>query len=76
MYATAKIFQNGRNQAIRIPAAFAFQGTDEVAIEQSGDRLIVSPVRKSWASFANLPKADDDFMPDRPGLLEHGRTIF
>ncbi len=76
MHTTAKLFRNGRNQAIRIPAAFAFQGIDEVVIEQSGDRLIIAPVRKSWASFAKLPKADDDFMPDRPGLLEHERATF
>lgn len=40
---TAKIFRNGRSQAIRIPAAFRFD-TDTVTLEKRGDALIVRPL--------------------------------
>ena len=40
---TAKLFRNGRNQALRIPRAFEF-AVDEVVIYKDVDRLIVEPV--------------------------------
>ena len=36
----ARLFRNGRNQAVRIPREFEFPG-DEVIIRKDGDRLIV-----------------------------------
>jgi antitoxin VapB len=39
---TAKIFRNGRNQAVRIPVELSF-ATDTVTIEQEGDALILRP---------------------------------
>ncbi len=48
---TAKIFRNGRNQAIRIPVEFSFD-TDAVTIEKRGDELIVRPKREAgWEQF-------------------------
>ena len=76
MSVTAKLFRNGRNQAIRIPNAFAFKGIDEVTIEKVGDTLVIAPARKSWASFAQLSTAGDDFMQDRPELLENDKVSF
>jgi antitoxin VapB len=43
---TAKIFLNGRSQAVRLPKAFRFEGMNEVFIERDGDRIILSPTRK------------------------------
>jgi antitoxin VapB len=42
----ASLFRNGRNQAVRIPREFEFEGT-EVTIHKEGDRLILTPVRKN-----------------------------
>ena len=42
----ARLFRNGRNQAVRIPREFELPG-HEVVIRKEGDRLIVEPVRKS-----------------------------
>lgn len=39
---TAKIFRNGRNQAIRIPVELSFD-TDTVVVEKRGDALVVRP---------------------------------
>ncbi|HRH89134.1 MAG TPA: type II toxin-antitoxin system VapB family antitoxin [Rubrivivax sp.] len=43
---TAKLFLNGRSQAVRLPKAFRFEGQSEVYIERDGDRIILSPTRR------------------------------
>ena len=52
MNQTAKLFLNGRSQAVRLPAAFRFDGT-EVYIRRdkaTGD-VILSSKAESWDSF-------------------------
>ena len=66
---TAKLFKNGQNQAIRIPKDLEFKGVTEVSICKEGDRIIIEPVRKTWLSYAELPRADAEFMTERPELL-------
>ena len=39
---TAKIFENGRSQAVRLPKKFRFN-TDEVIVQQLGDAVILVP---------------------------------
>lgn len=73
---TAKLFTNGQSQAIRIPKAMEFDGVKEVNISKKGNTIIITPKKKSWLSFADLPLADDDFMQDRPELLETDRVKF
>ncbi len=70
MEASAKLFTNGRSQAVRIPKALQFEGVAEVVLRKQGDALLIVPVRKSWPSFADeVPAVDDDFMSDRPDLI-------
>jgi len=55
MRQVAKIFTNGRSQAVRLPAAFRFD-TDEVFVrkdEDTGD-IILSRKPTDWASFFQL----------------------
>lgn len=66
----AKLFINGRSQAVRIPKELAFRGIDAVNVEKRGNTIILSPARKTWESFAELPKADEDFMVIRPRLVK------
>ncbi len=40
---TAKIFQHGGSQAVRLPKAFRFEGT-EVLIERNGDEVVLKPL--------------------------------
>ena len=40
----AKLFRNGRNQAVRIPREFEFPGED-VIIRRDGSRLIIEPAQ-------------------------------
>ena len=62
---TAKIFKNGRSQAIRLPVEFRFSGR-EVFIEKQGDAVILRPKPMSWDDFFTRPsKVPDDFLTDR-----------
>ena len=47
----AKVFQNGRSQAIRIPKDYRVE-SDEVYIEKIGDTLIIKPKKEDkWDRF-------------------------
>lgn len=68
MYQTAKLFMNGRSQAVRLPKEFRFEG-DKVVIRKEGDRVILSAKPKSWMSFfKDTPLPSDDFMKERIDL--------
>ena len=69
---TQKLFINGRNQAVRIPKEMAFKGVDAVNVEKRGNALILTPARKTWESFSELPLAEEDFMTLRPRLVKSG----
>lgn len=62
MESRAKIFKNGRSQAVRLPRDFRFEG-EEVKISREGKRVILEPVEKrEWPkSFWKLFKEDKDF---------------
>ena len=73
---TASLFKNGKNQAVRLPKEFEFEGVTEVEIARDGESIILTPKRKSWASFTEVEKADSDFLAERPDVLEEGRIEF
>jgi antitoxin VapB len=58
------LFRNGRNQAVRIPREFEFEG-DEAIMRKEGDCLIIEPIRKGrlLALLATLEPLDEEF-PD------------
>lgn len=65
MTATAKLFMNGRSQAVRLPAEFRFEGT-EVFIERQGDTVVLRAKPVGWEDFfAAEPRTPDDFLSDR-----------
>ena len=65
MTSTAKLFANGRSQAVRLPREFRFEG-DRVRIRRAGRSVIVEPMFgdvSGW--FAELDRlASEPFMPD------------
>lgn len=62
---TAKIFQNGQSQAVRLPKEFRFEDS-EVFIKKSGNVVQLIPRSDSWNSlFGSLKKFSRDFMSDR-----------
>ena len=59
---TAKLFLNGRSQAVRLPKAFRMPGTI-VKIHREGRRVILEPVDENWDALeASLSQFSDDFM--------------
>ena len=67
---TAKIFKNGRSQAVRIPKDFAYDGVTELTVRRMGQKLILEPVRKSWLTLNDESKpVDDNFLTERPDLF-------
>jgi antitoxin VapB len=62
---TAKIFKNGKSQAVRLPKEFRFEG-DEVFIKKQGNSVILTPKEKPYANLlAAMGKAGPDFMVTR-----------
>ncbi len=61
--AIAKVFTTGRSQAVRIPKKYRF-ATDEVYLEQDGERIILSPKPKSWRNYFAQPKHFTDDFPN------------
>ncbi len=61
---TAKLFENGRSQAVRLPKECRFPG-DEVSVNKVGDVVILMPKENKWAGFLNsLELFSDDFMSE------------
>ena len=76
MNQTAKIFQNGRSQAVRLPVEFRFS-THEVFIERQGDAIILRPKPESWDDFFSRPsKVPADFLSDRDDIPPETRELF
>ncbi len=62
---TAKLFQNGQSQAVRLPKEFRFEG-DEVIIKRSGNAVVLIPANHSWdVLIHSLNKFSTDFMDVR-----------
>jgi antitoxin VapB len=70
------IFRNNRNQAIRLPKEFEFEGVTELTIERQGDTILLRPARPSWSSFLDESRPDAGFLHERPDLLEESRFLF
>ncbi|EHL12408.1 hypothetical protein HMPREF9625_00445 [Oribacterium parvum ACB1] len=61
---TAKVFKNGRSQAIRLPKECRFS-SDEVMVNRIGDMVILLPKQNKWESFMRaIDMFSDDFMED------------
>jgi antitoxin VapB len=80
MRKTAKLFRNGRSQAIRLPAEFRFEGSEVYVRRDSatGD-VILSRRPNSWQDFFKLAdkvRVPDDFMADRNDTPPQKRKLF
>ena len=75
---TAKIFKNGRSQAVRIPKDFAYEGVTELTVQKVGQKLILEPMRKSWLTLNDESKpVGGDFLAERPDMfkIDESRVI-
>jgi antitoxin VapB len=77
---TAKLFRNGRSQAVRLPVDFRFEGS-EVYVRHdpvTGD-VILSRRPESWKDFFDLMKTaevPEDFLADRKDAPPQKRDLF
>jgi antitoxin VapB len=71
---TAKIFQNGQSQAVRIPKEFRLIGS-EVYIKKQGDSIVLTPIGDNpWQQlFDSFQQFSDDFMPTRSQPTQQDR---
>lgn len=77
---TAKLFMNGRSQAVRLPANYRFD-CDEVFIRkdrETGD-VIISKKPGSWDDFFKMVETSDvpeDFMAERDNEISQELDLF
>ncbi len=62
---TAKLFQNGKSQAVRLPKEYRFVG-EKVLIKRIGNAVVLLPYENSWQSlFDSLEQFSEDFLSER-----------
>ncbi len=62
---TAKLFINGRSQAVRLPKEFRFPGSD-VYIRKFEEIVMLFPKKSPWTSLVkSLDMFSEDFMTER-----------
>lgn len=60
---TAKLFQNGQSQAVRLPKEYRFKG-DRVIIRKVGNAVVLLPLDNPWQLLEEgLKRFSTDFMP-------------
>ena len=61
---TAKLFFNGRSQAVRLPKEYQFKGKN-VYIQKVGEAVILVPFDKDWEVFMHgINSFSDDYMAE------------
>jgi len=79
MLATAKLFQNGQSQAVRLPKEFRFDNLKEVFIKKVNGMVILIPKsdKTVWDTmFDNLGDFSDDFMQTRSEPKQEREDLF
>lgn len=73
----AKVFKNGRSQAVRIPRKFRLNA-EEVSIRKHGNQLILTPISSeiTLEKFLSMPTFPDFELHRTAGLKEQERELF
>jgi antitoxin VapB len=76
----AKLFMNGRSQAVRLRKEFRFEGEEEVMIKRMGDVVMLIPKNK-WqdiivGALQTFPKDVAFDRQIRQGVADFVRTTF
>ncbi len=70
---TAKIFQHGGSQAVRLPKEFRFEGS-EVVIEKRGEEVVLKPrLKPSLKTLADVARYLDEKYPGGAGFPDVAR---
>lgn len=76
---TAKLFQNGRSQAVRLPMEYRFEGSEVYVRRAPSGDVILSRKPESWDDFFELMKTvhvPEDFLADRNDAPPQKRKLF
>jgi len=79
MMATAKLFQNGQSQAVRLPKEFRFYHAKEVFIQKINGTVVLIPKsdKSVWDTlFDDLDNFSDDFMQTRTEPKQEREELF
>ena len=72
---TAKIFINGRSQAVRLPKKYRFK-SNQVLIFKRGDEVVLREKKESWDDFFAEPSAfGKDFLSQREDFHPQKRVF-
>ena len=70
---TAKLFSSGRSQAVRLPKAYRFEGT-EVVVKRFGSGVLLLPVAAPWLTmFQALEEFEPGFQIEREQPVQQER---
>jgi len=79
MARTAKLFRNGRSQAVRLPSEYRFEGSEVyVRRDPANGDVILSRRPESWDDFFEMMKNIDvpsDFLADRDDAPPQKRKL-
>ena len=71
---TARLFQSGRSQAVRLPKEYRFAGT-EVVVKHFGNGVLLLPVEDPWKTLeAGLAAFEPGFVLTREQPAVQERT--
>ena len=74
---TAKLFQNGHSQAVRLPKEFQFQGKEVEIFRRGKDVVLREKQKNSKQAFELLTTLPDDFFSsERIDLPAQDRDFF
>jgi len=72
----AKIFENGRSQAVRLPKEYRFKDS-EVFVKKINDIVLLIPKESAWKNLeSSLKFFSDDYLPDRNQPIPQKRDDF
>lgn len=72
---TAKLFQSGRSQAVRLPKEYRFAGT-EVVVKHFGNGVLLLPVEDPWETMeAGLAAFEPGFVLAREQPATQERAV-
>jgi antitoxin VapB len=76
---TAKLFQNGQSQAVRLPKEFRFENAKEVFIKKINGMVVLIPKsdKSIWDKmYESLDAFSDDFMQTRVQPEQEREELF
>lgn len=79
MTSTAKLFQNGQSQAIRLPKEFRFEHQQEVIIKKFDGAVLIFPKNDAtiWEKmFDKLNEFSSDFLHARTQPTQEREELF